>query len=78
MADTGFPKSRGVGCHGYGYFMLGHFVVGHITQCTVKMFGYFLLGLFVHTLVFYCDFFCSFFSIGAFSTLNCQTYTAVY
>ena len=27
----------GVGCCGYGYFILGHFVVGHITQCMDKM-----------------------------------------
>ena len=36
-ADTGFPKTGGVGYHTYGYFILGHFVAGHITQCTDKM-----------------------------------------
>ena len=36
-ADTGFPERGGVGCSGYGYFILGQFVAGHITQCTDKM-----------------------------------------
>ena len=38
-ADTGFPERRGVGCRGYGYFILGHFVVGHIARCTNKILG---------------------------------------
>ena len=32
-----FPKGGGVGCRGYGYFILGLSVVGHITRCTDKM-----------------------------------------
>ena len=36
-ADTGFPERGGVGCRGYGYFILGLSVVGHITRCTDKM-----------------------------------------
>ena len=36
-ADTGFPERRGVGCRGYGYFILGLSVVGHITRCMDKM-----------------------------------------
>ena len=36
-ADTGFPERGGVGCRGYGYFILGLPVVGHITRCTDKM-----------------------------------------
>ena len=38
-ADTGFPERGGVGCRGYGYFILGHFVVGHIVRCTDKILG---------------------------------------
>ena len=40
-ADTGFPErgGGGVGCRGYGYFILGHFVVGHIVRCTDKILG---------------------------------------
>ena len=36
-ADTGFPEKGGVGCRGYGYFILGLSVVGYITRCTDKM-----------------------------------------
>ena len=36
-ADTGFPERGGVGCRGYGYFILRLSVVGHITRCTDKM-----------------------------------------
>ena len=36
-ADTGFPERGGVGCSGYGYFILGLSVVGQIMQCTDKM-----------------------------------------
>ena len=36
-ADTGFSERGGVGCRGYGYFILGLSVVGHITRCTDKM-----------------------------------------
>ena len=36
-ADTGFPERGGVGCRGYGYFILGLSVVGHITRCMDKM-----------------------------------------
>ena len=32
-----FPKGGGVGCRGYGYFILGLSVVGHIMRCTDKM-----------------------------------------
>ena len=31
-----FPESGGVGCHGYGYFILGHFIMGHIMWYTDK------------------------------------------
>ena len=36
-ADTRFPERRGVGCYGYGYFILGYFVEGHVTWCMDKM-----------------------------------------
>ena len=36
-ADTGYPERGGVGCRGYGYFILALSVVGHITRCTDKM-----------------------------------------
>ena len=38
-ADTGFRERGGVGCHGYGYFILGHFVAGHITRCMDNILG---------------------------------------
>ena len=38
-ADTGFRERGGVGCRGYGYFMLGHFVAGHITRCMDNILG---------------------------------------
>ena len=38
-ADTGFRERGGVGCRGYGYFILGHFVAGHITRCMDNILG---------------------------------------
>ena len=38
-ADTGFRERGGVGCRGYGYFILGNFVAGHMTRCLDNMLG---------------------------------------
>ena len=36
-AYTGFSERvGGLGCRGYGYFILGHFVLGQIMWCTDK------------------------------------------